>query len=131
MRSSCLTIPNMDYYTFQFFCAADELVSVNGLILQVPNVTNTEVKLCVFFESSTGSNRIVVFAHLVGDPQKLLAYYLNTTNCTAAPDPGNYIVGVFIHYVGNALKAPATSPNITLSTSEHFLIRMIFRFSQL
>ena len=77
--------------------------------------------LCVSFESSTSSVRIIVLAHLVGDPQKLLAYYLNMTNCTAAPDPGNYIVGVFIH-VGSTLKAPATSPNITLFTSEYTLL---------
>ena len=95
---------------------------MNGIILEVPNVTDTEVKLCVFFESSTSINRIIVLAHLVGDPKKLLAYYLNMTNCTAAPDPGNYIVGVFIHSVGSTLKAPAISPNITLSTSEHTFI---------
>jgi len=95
---------------------------VNGIILEVPNVTNTEVKLCVSFESSASSDRIVVLAHLVGDPQKLLAYYLNTTNCTTAPDPGDYIVAVFIYNVGSALQAPATSPDVYVFTSEYSFI---------
>ena len=93
---------------------------MNGIILEVPNDTNTELMLCVSFDSSTNRVRITVLAHLFGDPKKLLAYYLNMTNCTAAPDPGKYIVGVFIHYVGSTLKAPATSPNISVFTSEYF-----------
>lgn len=97
---------------------------MNGIILEVPNVTNTEVMLCVSFESSTSSDRITIFAHLVGYPQKLLAYYLNTTNCTPAPDPGDYIVAVFIYNVGSALKTPATSPDVHVFNSEYLFINL-------
>ena len=110
----------MIHLHFRF--AADELANVNGIILEIPNVTNAELMMCVSFDSSTSSVRIIVLAHLFGDPQKLLAYYLNMTNCTAAPDPGKYIVGVFIHNVGSTLKAPATSPNVSVFTSEYFFI---------
>ena len=70
--------------------------------------------LCVSFESNTNKETIILLAHRYGKPQKLLAYYLNTTNCTPAPDAGDYVVGVFNHTGESILKAPATPPNISI-----------------
>ena len=59
---------------------------------------------------------IILLAHRYGDPQKLLAYFLNATNCTTAPDAGRYVVGVFNQTGGSTLKPPATPPNISIVT---------------
>ena len=97
---------------------------MNGTLLQVPDILSTKVKLCVSFE---GSNKIVVLAHRYGDPEKLFAYVLNTTNCTTAPDAGYYIVVVFSQASGNVLKPTTTPPTIsfyeTMNISEyHFIV---------
>ena len=99
-------------------------VSVNGgTFQQVPDIANTEVKLCVSFQYSTGSDRIIVLVHHRGDPKKLSAYLLNATNCTTAPPPGDYVVGVFIQSDDSTLKPPATPPTILLDTiSEYYYI---------
>ena len=75
--------------------AAKEAISVNGTFLQLPDVTNSGVKLCVSFGSSTSTDGTVVFAHRIDDCNRLLAYFLNTTNCFTAPAAGDYIVVVF------------------------------------
>ena len=106
-------------------CTGDEVIFVNGMLLKVPDVTNTELKLCVTFESSTITDGTVVLAHHLNNRNKLSAYYLNTTNCITPPPPGNYGVGVFTQSHDNILKAPATLPIISLDTvpiSEYVLI---------
>ena len=103
------------------FCfAAGEVVSVKGTSLKIPNIINADVNLCISFESSTSSDKVVVLAHLSDDPKTLLAYLLSTTNCIPAPDPGNYIIGVFTRNAGSAMKAPVTPPNISVLTSEYY-----------
>ena len=101
---------------FTFYYIADEVVSVNGTSVEVPNVTNTEVNLCVFFNSSSSSDRIVVLAHHRLDPEKLSAYCLNSTYCTEAPVTGNYSIGVFNQTAGSILIPPATPPTISIYT---------------
>ena len=96
--------------------ADEEFVSVNGTFLQVPDIANTEVKLCVFFQSSTTNDRIIVLVHHIDNIEKLSAYFLNATNCTTAPAPGSYVVGVFIQNGDSTLKVPATSPTISVAT---------------
>ena len=102
---------------------------MNGTLLRVPDISSTKVKLCVSFEVNTSSNTIVVLAHRYGDPHKLLAYFLNTTNCTTAPAAGDYVVGVFALTSDNLLKPPATPPTIyymyeTMTISEyHFVVK--------
>ena len=97
---------------------------MNGTLLHVPDISSTEVKLCVSFESS---NKIVVLAHCYGDPKKLLAYFLNTTNCTTAPAAGYYIVAVFTQTSDNILAPTTTPPTISfyeaMNISEyHFIV---------
>ena len=103
---------------------------MNGTLLQVPDISSTEVKLCVSFESS---NKIVVLAHRYGDPKKLLAYFLNTTNCTTAPAAGYYIVAVFSQTSGNVLKPTTTPPTIfyeIMTISEyHFIVKAFMLFT--
>ena len=69
----------------------------------------------------------VVLAHRYGDPHKLLAYFLNTTNCVTAPAAGDYVVGVFALTSDNLLKPLATHPTIfygTMTISEyHFIVK--------
>ena len=105
------------------FCVGGD-VSVNGTFLQVPDIANTEVKLCVSFQSSTSSDRIIVLAHHINDTEKLSAYLLNATNCTAAPPPGVYVIGVLTQNGDNALKPPATPHTISIDTlpSEYYYI---------
>ena len=98
---------------FTFYYTADEVVSVNGTSVEVPN---TEVNLCVFFNSSSSSDRIVVLAHHHRDPEKLSAYCLNSTYCTEAPVTGNYSIGVFNQTAGKILIRPATPPTIAIYT---------------
>ena len=98
--------------------AGHDIVSVNGTFLEVPNITYiyTEVKLCVSFDSIASIDGTVVFAHRTDKPNELLAYNLNTTNCTTAPPAGNYIVGVFIQNGNDFLEEPAISPSIFIHT---------------
>ena len=96
--------------------ADNEAVSVNGTFLQVPDIANTEVKLCVSFQSSSSSDRIIVLVHHRGDPKKLSAYFMNTSNCTTAPTPGVYVVGVLTQSHDSTLKIPATPPTISVGT---------------
>ena len=107
--------------------ADNKIVSVNGTLLQVPDVSSIEVKLCVSLEGNTSSNMTVVLVHRYGDPHKLLAYFLNTTNCTTAPPAGDYVVGVFALTSDNLLKLLATYPTIfygTMTISEyHFIVK--------
>ena len=105
-------------------CADRKIIAVNGTLLQVPVISSTEVKLCVS-EVNTSSNMTVVLAHRYGDPHKLLAYFLNTTNCITTPAGGDYIVGVFTLTSDNILKPPATPPTIeTMTISEyHFIVK--------
>ena len=113
------------------FYADDEVVSVNGIFLEVPNVTNTitaKMKLCVSFGPNTSTDGTIVLAHHYGDPRKLLMYNLNTTNCTTAPPAGDYIVGVFTQTRGNDLKVPATSPTFSFHSvpnSEYYVTIVI------
>ena len=69
----------------------------------------------------------VLLAHHYGDPKQLLAYFLNTTNCTTAPPAGDYVVGVFALTSDNILKPLATHPTIfyeTMTISEyHFIVK--------
>ena len=101
---------------------------MNGTFLQVPDIANTEVSLCVSFTSSTSNDRIIVLVHHINDTEKLSAYLLNTTNCTTAPAPGDYVVGIFIQSDDSTLKVPATPPTISVGTvpiSEYYY--MIFK----
>ena len=118
----CIQLYNCtDIDIFTFYYTADEVVSVNGtsISVEVPDVTNSEVKLCISFNSSSSSDRIVVLAHHINNPRKLSAYYLNASNCTEAPAAGDYSIGVFNQTGGRILKPPATHPNITVLISEY------------
>ena len=110
-----------------YLYADNKIVSVNGTLLQVPDISSTVVKLCVPLEGNTSSNMTVVLVHRYGDPHKLLVYFLNTTNCTTAPPAGNYVVGVFTLTSDNLLKPLATHPTIyygTMTISEyHFIVK--------
>ena len=104
--------------------ADDEIVSVNGISLDVPDTVNAEVRLCVSFGPNTSTDGTVVVAHRQGDPKTLLAYNLTTTDCTTAPPAGNYIVGVFTQTRGNALRELATTPTFSfdfVSKSEYYV----------
>ena len=108
--------------------ADDEVVSVNGTFLEVPNTTNAEVELCVSFGSSANTDGTVVLAHRQGDPRKLLRYTLNAINCTTAPPAGDYIVGVFTQTRSNVLREPATTPTFSFSmipNSEYYVTIVI------
>ena len=100
---------------------------MNGTLLQVPDISSKEVKLCVSLEVNTSSNMTVVLVHRYGDLHKLLAYFLNTTYCTTAPAAGDYVVGVFTLTSDNLLKPLATHPTIfygTMTISEyHFRVK--------
>ena len=99
-----------------FYYTADEVVSVNGTSVEVPDVANTELNLCVSFKSRSSSDRIVVLAHHQRDPEKLSAYCLNSTNCTEAPLAGNYSIGVFNQTAGSILIPPATPATVSIYT---------------
>ena len=86
---------------------------MSGISLEVPDVTNAKVKLCVSFGPNTISDGTVVLAHHQGDPRKLLRYNF-TTNCTTAPPAGDYIVGVFTQTRRNVLTEPATTPTLSV-----------------
>ena len=99
---------------------------MNGILLQVPDISSTVVKLCASFEVNTSSNMTVLLAHHYGDPHKLLAYFLNTANCTTALPAGDYVVGVFVLTSDKILKPLATHPTIffeIMTISEcHFIV---------
>ena len=116
LKHACNCTDRQQIYMFTFYCAADKVVSVNGTYVEVPDATNTEVNLCISFESSSSSDRIVVLAHHRGDPEKLSAFCLNSTNCTEAPPAGNYSIGVFNQTAGSILTPPAMSPTISIHT---------------
>ena len=101
---------------FTFYYTADEVVSVNGTSVEIPDVANKELNLCVSFNSSSSSDRIVILAHHQRDPEKLSAYSLNSTYCTEAPVTGNYSIGVFNQTAGSILIPPATPPTVSIYT---------------
>ena len=97
--------------------ADNELVTVNGTFLHVPDTANGEVNLCISSKSIDNTDMAVVLAHHWDNPKKLLAYFLNATaNCARAPDTGDYIFGVFTQNGDNILKALATPPMISFAT---------------
>jgi len=93
---------------------------VNGALMEVPEpAMNTELKLCISFESSTDSNnrdRIVVLAHHTDDPTKLSVYFSLENWCFRAPTAGSYYFGVFIQNSDNNMEPPATPPEILIRT---------------
>ena len=96
------------------YVIVDDVISVNGTFLEVPDIANPEVKLCVSFESKI-HDKIVVLRHHVDDPKNLTTYSLTTANCTTAPPPGGYIFGLFTQNGSHTLKAPATSLSISFA----------------
>ena len=109
-------------------CAA-KVASVNGILKEIPKVSNGKVKLCVTFGSSTNGDEIVVFAHRVDDPERLSTYNLNLveTNCTSAPAPGDYFFGVFTNG-GITLNEPATPPTISIDIGECTCVCISLKF---
>ena len=98
-----------------FFCT-DEVPSVDGAFLKVPDIVNSKVKLCVSFGSSTSTEGTLVLAHPANDFKRLSAYFLNTSNCTAPLDAGYYTVGVFTKSSESTLKEPVASPIFSFYT---------------
>ena len=91
-------------------------------MLDVPDIADADVKLCISIEPDPSSNTIVVLAHHIDDPEKLLTYFLDVTNCTTAPSPGSYFFAVFVQNEDKITTAPITLPTIfftTLSISEY------------
>jgi len=88
--------------------------------MEVPEpAMNTELKLCISFESSTDSinrDRIVILAHHTDDPTKLSVYFSLENWCFRAPTAGSYYFGVFIQNSDNTLEPPATPPEILIRT---------------
>ena len=86
------------------------------MLLEVPDTANSELKLCVSFESNTSSNSdgVVVFVHHIDNLKRLSAYILDETNCTTALASGNYSVGVFTWDGESTLNEPATPPTISV-----------------
>ena len=85
--------------------------------MEVPEpAMNTELKLCISFESSADSNRIVVLAHHSDDPTKLSVYFSLENWCFRAPTAGSYYFGVFIQNSDNTLEPPATPTEILIRT---------------
>ena len=95
-------------------CAADEVVSVNGTLLEV---TNPEVLLYVSFDCNSNNSEVVVLAHHIDDDddEELSAYHLNLNrnNCFTAPASGHYVVGIFAQNDNNILEVPTTLPTIS------------------
>ena len=52
--------------------AAKEVISVNGTFLQLPDVTNSGVKLCVSFGSGTNTDDTVVLVYRMNDCNRLV-----------------------------------------------------------
>ena len=103
-----------------------------GPFLKVPDIVNAEVNLCVSIKPDASSDKIIVLAHRIDDTEKLSAYNLTTTNCTAAPAPGDYVIGVFTQNGDSVLKEPATPPTISIDIvpiSEYYMYILIFAYS--
>ena len=89
---------------------------IEGTLIEVPDpAMNTELQLCICFESNTSSDQIVVLAHHTDNPTKLSAYY-SPDNCLKPPTAGSYIFAVFTQNSDNTLEAPATPPEILIHT---------------
>ena len=85
--------------------------------MEVPHpAMNTELQLCISFESNSSSDRIVVLAHHTEDPTKLSAYSSRGNQCFRAPPAGNYSFAVFNQTGDRTLEPPTTSPEIWFST---------------
>ena len=113
-------------------CAGSEVLLVPGTMLEVPDIADADVKLCVSIEPDPSSDIIIVLAYHNDDPEKLLAYFLDVTNCTTAPAPGSYIFGVFVQNEDKIMKEPVTPPTIffnTVSISEYDFIVKAFMLS--
>jgi len=79
--------------------------------LEIPDpAVNTELQLCISFESNANSGGIVVLAHHADSPTRLSAYYPPGSQCFRAPTAGNYSFAVFTQ--NGTLEAPATLPAI-------------------
>ena len=101
---------------YVFFCVDDNVVHIEGTLIEVPDLSNnTELQLCISFESSISSDPIVVLAHHTDNPTKLSAYY-SSDNCLRPPTAGSYIFAVFTHNSDNTLEPPATPPEILIRT---------------
>ena len=94
--------------------------------MEVPDIADADVKLCVSsIELDPSGNTIVVLAHHIDDPENLLTYFLDVTNCTTAPAPGSYFFALFVQ---NEDKMTITAPTIffnTVSISEYWLFRSL------
>ena len=90
----------------------DDTASVNGTFLEVPDIINAE--LCVSFESNSKVNGTVLLAQRIDDPEKLLVFFPDSTNCAMAPPPGGYSLGVFTQSSENTLQEPATPLTISV-----------------
>lgn len=91
-------------------------------MLDVPDIADAAVKLCISSEPDPSGRTIVVLAHRIDDPEKLLTYFLDVTNCTTAPAPGSYFFAVFVQNEDKITTTPITLPTIfftTLSISEY------------
>jgi len=103
-----------------FIFCVDGTVHVNGTLLEVPKpAMDTELQLCISFESSTSSDQIVVLAHHTDVPTRLSAYSRSSPGkqCFRVPTltAGNYSFAVFVQKSDSTLEAPATAPKIWLS----------------
>lgn len=94
----------------------DDVASVNGIFLEVPDIINADLILCVSFESSSKVNGTVLLAQHIDDPEKLLVLFLDSTNCAMAPPPGGYIIGLFTRSSEGTLEEPATPLTISFHT---------------
>ena len=92
----------------------DDVASVNGTFLEVPDIINAELILCVSFESSSKVNGTVLLAQRINDPEKLLVFFPDSTNCAMVPSPGGYSLGVFTQSSENTLQEPATPLTISV-----------------
>ena len=115
-------------------CAGSEVLLVPGTMLEVPDIADADVKLCVSsIEPDPSTNTIVVLAHHIDDPEKLLAYFLDVTNCITAPAPGTYFFALFVQNEDKITKAPITAATISFSTvsiSEYDFIVKAFILSR-
>ena len=85
--------------------------------MEVPDpAVNTELQLCVSFESNTSSDRIVVLAHHTDQPKQLSAYFPPDDECFRAPTAGRYYFAVFTQNSDSTLEAPGTPPDILIQT---------------
>ena len=85
--------------------------------MEVPDpAMNTELQLCISFESNSSSDRIVVLAHHTEDSTKLSAYSSCGNQCFRAPPAGNYSFAVFNQTGDRTLEPPTASPEIWFST---------------